>query len=683
MRPTEVSIEEATAAPPALSYSRQDVLDNLLQQHPSWVRGIHRHYAGDWDELTAYLATLPDKQDNELVATFLGLVLLHLGQRQGLETFVRAMGGANPQHRALALDQLIYLGHDPAREDALPADWAPALVDALAAELVRDPDGGYAERILDYFTRGAPQAAHRQLAALRSHPHPALCGPAIKHLFFLEQDELTYDIVAGHLLEPGIRKSKDLQHRGRLLHDLCMYLMWDASSEKQWRRERAMALACQVLRESIAAKDAPERLRAFGFGWLYAEHLLDAVAANKSGEAAALLQEVAAFRALDPVVRATALVRHHAMTGLVLPVRATVVADLLQPGVNIGMTGDILAPLAESGLVTPGMLVHAAGLATWTYPATRELAKLPRDDSADSKIVAGLRRPLAIWAADYPSFEEQFRYLVGLLQQLPRSEQDNRDIAASLERALASARSCTDKPWLAREVMAHMAALGLAASLDLDSMRPWDAMDQHWLRTGMTWIEAAGLLAEAGVIDELEPERVAALGPGGRAGLESLCGNTGSRVPFASLSDIGYEHHHDELFAKLAAAVRPAVELDAVVQRGEMDFTPAPDEDRPGELLQIGGVQVYTTEGTLMEVLVYHRGRGFSFRVAPQGTYLDTWAVLHGFDRFMEQIGRPERAWWLGDAHEGDDWGLFVCADPARFGPVRERLRLPVRVAAR
>jgi len=682
MQPTLIPIEEATAAPPAPSYSRQDVLDNLLQQHPSWVRGIRRHYAGDWDELTAYLATLPAKQDNELVAAFLGLVLLHLGQRQGLEAFVRAMGSANPQHRALALDQLLYLGHDPARDDALPADWAPALVEALAAELVRDPDGGYTEQILDYFTRRAPQAAHRQLAALRTHPHAEICGPAIKHFFFLEQDEFTFDIVARHLLEPGIRKSKDLSHPP-LLHDLCQYLKWDASSDKVGRRERSIALARQVLRESIAAKDAPERLRAFGFGWLYAEDLLDTVAAYKSTEAGVLLQEVAALRALDPVVRATALVRHHAMTGLVLPVRATVVADLLQPGVNIGMTGDILTPLAESGLVTPGMLVHAAGLAPWTYAATRELAKLPRTGSTDAQIVAGLRRPLAAWAADYPSFGEQFRYLVGLLQQLPRSEQDNRDIAASLERALASARSCTDQPWLAQEVMTHMASLGLAASLDLDSMRPWDAMDQHWQRTGMTWIEAAALLAEAGVIDELEPERAAALGPGGRAGLESLCGDIGSRVPYASLSDIGYEHHHDALFAKLAAAVRPAVELEAVVQRGEMEFAPATDENRPGELLQIGGVPVYTTEGTLMEVLVYHEGRGFSFRVAPQGTSMDTWSVLHAFDRFMEQLGRPERAWWLGDAHEGDHWGLFVCADPARFGPVCERLRLPVRAPAR
>jgi hypothetical protein len=101
-----------------------------------------------------------------------------------------------------------------------------------------------------------------------------------------------------------------------------------------------------------------------------------------------------------------------------------------------------------------------------------------------------------------------------------------------------------------------------------------------------------------------------------------------------------------------------------VVQLGDVDFPLVPGEDRSVFPTQIDGVPVYTTEGTLQPVLVCHAEHGFSFRVAPQATWMNVWCMLHVFDRFMALMQRPERAHRLAQ-------GSWVSNRPCSFAPSR------------
>src|SRR5215204_5964817 len=124
MQPDDTPLEEALAREAPRTWSRAEVLGNLRGQSPTWVRYLRPHYAGDWDELVQYLGTLPEKQDNDRVRSHLGLVVLHLGQQQGLAIFLELLRHDDPARFTLALDQVRHLSHGPS---ALPDDWAQPL----------------------------------------------------------------------------------------------------------------------------------------------------------------------------------------------------------------------------------------------------------------------------------------------------------------------------------------------------------------------------------------------------------------------------------------------------------------------------------------------------------------------------------------------------------------------------
>lgn len=90
------------------------------------------------------------------------------------------------------------------------------------------------------------------------------------------------------------------------------------------------------------------------------------------------------------------------------------------------------------------------------------------------------------------------------------------------------------------------------------------------------------------------------------------------------------------------------------------------------------GIPLYTTEGSEEGVHFVHGQRDYRFAVHPNGTWMDVQGVMEAFNRFMGEIGRPERAYRLESPR---DWGgeaaLFLCADEQRFAEVSRRLRLP------
>lgn len=675
MQPDSTPSQAPDAAPARIT--REDLRQRLLQEHPSWLASIQPLYEGDWQQLLDDMERrLPE--NDPLVQVFVGLALMHAGRRRGFEAFRQALRSPDPRARVLALDQFRYFHAGHIAQDGRPGTLPfgiGELVDAVAPAL-QEAEADSVQWAVQWLVREAFVPAKRVLAGLRRHRHAEVRRLVLRAYMEHDVDEGTLEMIGNMLLEPGFRPTRELDPG--LPPSLCRILAdWTADFRKEQHRTRAHALALRVLQEAIAAKDALARLRGLD-GWVDPVALLDAVATRKSGEVVAVLHEVAAFRGVEARVRAEALLRHRRMTGLVLPVRELVVDELIA-GPRSGVVGELLRDLDAEGLVTLEQLLRAAANPHWCYAATQALLQRTRSPAEDEAAVTGLRAGLREMAPGFALQREHVRYLVETLLALPRTPADDAEIVDSLQLALAAARRVPSEPWLEQEAMGHLLALNATEGMELDRMRPWDAMAVHWQREGISWDEAARLLVAAQAIDAPTPELLAEVAAPGTTGMrERLLRLLGERALFFSLDDIGFEYHHDQLFAQLAALPRPPIVLEDVAQTGEVKLTRVEGVMPDGVAEAMPKVGVFSTEGTLQQVRVRYQGQAFRFAAAPQGTHMDTWAVLHAFDAFLRHIGRSERVFWLA-YDQGDSWGDFVTAEPQAFAAACRRLRLPLR----
>lgn len=704
MEPTNLSIEAATAVPPPRRYSRQEVLTELFERPPEWLQSIKDRYDGDWTELLEYIiANTPKKSSQSLFDRLLGrnfpsygeaLLPLHIlfgavltwaGRREGASIVLAALKGSDRSLRLLALDHIrgicgAKLGRN-GQAGAIPLS-IDEVVSALGVAF-KDMDSNEARRAMEYCI----WLGHREylpvLAPLRWHKDPRVFVPVLKHFVEMDCDDGTLDVIASYVLEPGIRTAKDLKNLGSIVHDLCLYLsVGTAPSKAEAHRLRAAQIASTAITEALDAENPSERLADAPGGWLYPQFLFDAVCNCPSDTTVSLLARVATNRDIDPRTRADALVRHKTLSGAVLAVRKAVIHDLF--AMNLAETGShkCIQDLAKHELITMAELVQGATNPQWTFGVMRAVAEWPRNDASDATAVQGFSAALAGFVEDYSTYRLQIRYLSEQLAAMSRTSVDDAFIRQSLEAALAGAQRQSNQPWLAPEAMKLLLPFGGGAALDLDAMNPWDATREHWRREGISWQIAAQLLVVAGAMNAEGLDGLAhakdVTNDGQMQNQLSSVLLAGGRACSEGLRDICYDHRHDKLFSALADLVRPPITLEAVVQLGEVRFDAVPLNEQPQEAIQLG-IPVYTTEGTLMQVVVYFQGQGYKFYASPQGTYMDAWAVLHAFDLFMAQLGRPERIFWLGSEQDGDEWALFVCALPERFLDTCKKLRLPVR----
>lgn len=695
MQPSKIPVDAVRAEQEPRRYRFQEALEALPDRPPPWLATIRPQYEGNWQQLLDAIVArvprrpfslahdvlgrpLPDSQQAQArLRVVLAAALLHAGRPEGGPILLEALRGRNAEMRDAALEYL------PGLLEALPPriPLAPGdLVKALEPALLRG-ERNLASDALEACGRHAGPPARPLLGRLRRSRKAHLCVPALNHFLENDVDDGTLDIVAEHLVEPGIRTSKELAFRGNVAHDMCFQLAgWTAPSKQEAHRQRAAAIVLRVLEESLRAANADERLAAAPRGWLYPDFLLEALANVPSESSAAMLRRVAEAGVLDPRVRADALARFKAMTGQVLPVRDDIVQGMLALELDTDF-GDQLGRLAAQDLVAVPELARALARPGWTSPALKALASVRRGAADDAIIVQGMVDALASFVADVDRYRHDIDLVVQRLSKLPRTAPQDAAIRHALHAALATARERAGEPWLAKELMAHLAAFDAGAGLDLDAMPPWDAMREHWRRAGLDWPDAVRMLVQAGAMDPVPPEALhRAAGREPRDSFDTLCGlmADGGRDGVVHLRDIGYEHGHDRLFTRLAQLVRPPLRLDSVVELGKLDFAQVPQSEQPAEARR-PGLPVYTTEGSLRKVVFHHQGIGHEFAVAPGGTYADAWAVLQAFDQFMERIGRPERAFWIGSAHDDPERALFACAQRCVFRAACERLRLPVR----
>lgn len=692
---------------PPCRFNRNQILEALLERPPEWVSSIKEQYDGNWDllleEIVAKLPGEPGRSladmlsgrsltVDELVVLpehiHLGAVLIHAGRPEGVEVVLAALTGSNERLRCLALTAIPAMCGEGLGRGGRPGAM-PLSIEALSSALGIALQGMFqaeANDAMKEFGQFEPRAYLPVLTPLLWHEDPQVFRPVIKHFVEIDCDDGALDVIAKHLLEPGIRTAKDLMTQSRTAHDLCEYLaMWIDPSKAEPNRRRAAQIASQAITEALDSENPHERLASASKGWLSAEELLKAIYLCPSRATADLLERVASAGNLEPRTRVEALWRHKSLTGTILSVRATVIRDFFASDTGKPELGKLIENLVAQDLVTLDELAHGAANSKWTYSVTEAITQKLRGEDLQKDAAVALKGLLAALGALCESFlhdTEEIRYVAECLASLPRSPADNAGIGRALNVALVGAQRMSKYPWLAQEVMTLLQMFGGGAELDLDSMDPWDAMVEHWRRENIDWPSAAKLLVDAGAVSperklDLPPEVGDARTGGIHPQLLSVL-RAGGRGCHEWLHNTSYEHHHDKLFSAFVALAHQPIALDTVVQLGEMEFAMVPDDEQPQEAKDYG-IPVVSTEGTRQQVVASFKGQTFKFLAHPNGTYMDAWAVLHAFNQFMVQLGRPEQLFWLGSEQEGEDSGFFVCALSARFLPVCEKLRLPVR----
>lgn len=693
MKPTELSLEAATAVPPKRRYTHQEVMEALPNQWPDWLGSIKEQYDGNWSELLdSIVANIPhDNEGNASLRTSLGFTLVRAGRREGASIIIEGLKSKHAPSRLVALKHIQRFWSGALGVEGKPGE-LPLNIEVVVAALgvaFQDIDSDETRYALRHWALYWPAEQLNLLAQLRSDRDARVFIPVIKRFLVVDCDDGTLDVIASHLLEPGIQNAKNFvgDHSQSPVQMLCEFLsLWTAPSKNEAHRQRAARIAAQVLNEALQSQNAAERLADphAATVWFVPKFLLDAASQNNSDQTTDLLARVAAAGQIDPRTRARALIHHKTMTGNTLAERQTVIDDLFLLDTGYQQPGEYLKQLVELDLVTIDEILRGVAQPNWAWGVTQAIASWPRSDESDAAFVKGLSAALDQLSGNYRTHWKALGYIAGRLKVLPRTLVDDVAIRQSLQIALTGSQGSPDGEVLVQKAMELLVMFGGSPALDLESMDPWVAMLEHWRLQSINWEHAAQLLVDAGAMDpdascltplssietqtrsEMVNQTMALLHDGGRS------------TYWIGIRNNSVEMGLDQLFSEVAALVRPALQLDAVVQLGSMRFDPVPVEAQRLELVKLG-LPVYTTEGTLLKVVVYFQGRGYEFFAAPWGTWLDVWSVLHAFDLFMAQIGRPERIFWLTPEDERDDWAFLVCALPDKFRLACEMLRLPVK----
>ncbi len=247
MKPKNPSMEVTTAAPPR-RFNRKQVLEALLEHPPEWVSSIKDQYDGSWSLLLDnIIAKLPRKPKRSLTDMLLGRslpadeeailpdhihfgsALIYAGRREGVSVVLAALTGDDRSLRSLALNDIQGMCGENLGRSGQPGAM-PLSIEELSSALgiaLKDMFHAEASEAMDGFSRREPREYLQVLTPLLRHEDPDVFRPVIQHFVEIDCDDGALDVIAQHLLEPGIRTTKEFMTQTRTTHDLCEYLVPD------------------------------------------------------------------------------------------------------------------------------------------------------------------------------------------------------------------------------------------------------------------------------------------------------------------------------------------------------------------------------------------------------------------------------------------------------------------------
>ncbi|MFL6605619.1 MAG: hypothetical protein ACJ8R9_30380 [Steroidobacteraceae bacterium] len=627
----------------------KQLIDEIVQHPPVWFRNELTRFDGSLSELHAALLEVLAAQKHEMPRTHVGMVLMCVGHPAGTEVFFKALRGTEPKPRNYALTQMSSIwAHQrvPVRADCeLPISIAQLL--ETLAPFLDYPDFGDGKIALEFMLAETFEASRPLTRRLLKDVNPdvrdKVAGTYLRH----GVDDGALDVASTDLVRKVFPFPNHVEEWRRQAAVLGGGLAECCERAESPLKERAIAVAMRVLRHTAVLGDAGVRtLDKEGRG--YFDKLLLALHGAQPAGVFELLQEVAQSRTVAPFARASAFVLAAKLNGLV--------EDKANASVSQMVRDTQVSQYARARLLSECVALMGR----------RAL------------------RPLLVALKDANLREAATALLLQLAQGRPDTE---------IVIALKSAMVGESRAWVAARIARGLVGLGDVSQVTIDRLHRWDAMDFRWRKEGITHVEAARLLTQARAMDAISPEELVGLGgKNAKSILYALLSHgreADARLAYNSTRDVGYDPQHQELLSRLAGIVRPPLRLEGVSQerhelRTETDAASAglqmvqDGEPRPVPEHLLRGVPLVSFEGTTCVVRFTHEGREHSFTARADSSSLDVRAVLDAFNSLMAQIGRPQRAFRLGEDPDLSDTALFVCADGASFEEAARKLHIPL-----
>jgi len=688
------------------NFDREQLFAHFFSRPTRWLCDNLARYDGDVAALIDLLVEKLPRQDPGPKQTFAGLVLMWLGRDEGTQVVRSTLQGDDGNARLFVLDELRKQGPLQLDQQRRLAGTTLAIDDVARdlAPLLGDPDRLGADWAREFCLQNAFEAARPSIANLRSHPRWAVAQQVLRAYQAHDVDAGTLMLLESGLREPAIRRTQSDRER---LHGLCRLIGdWVAGSSHPFIPQQLGALALTVLQETMDAHDRAARLQPAAGGWLLVEPLLAAVAKTRPDGAPWLLQRMAGIASVHPLLRAQALVHHRDLTGKVHDRCSDILDQLWALPAEQAVPDSLLEDLLKRDLLPLAAIAKGLRHPLWTW---RLLQQRPAWPAADAVVV--VVADILLDALDgnvvlSPPSRSAIEALVKVLAKTLRDREDDsrrRRALAALRVAQTNASGDDYRQRQLRHTLAELQLqLGDIEGVDLELLPAWRAMYLHWQRRGLSWTDVAGCLTEAGIIATVDTAQLANFPSVERlAADECDADNANAYVEdpllrlFAlggrplleeHLRDNGFEHHHDRLFSRLAAALMPALSVEDVRQSGEMQFNVVnPDastipSDPDSSLQFMHGVPVLSTDGSELRVSYRLDGAEHCFFTHPSGTWMDDGSVLAHLNAVLTARGHPERMRSLFHwASWGDEGAHYVCIPAKGFDLVQERLRLPLR----
>ena len=609
------------------------------KENPLWFRGAVQSLLGSREELIGRLQAAMHNLSLPLYRVHVAMVLLGLGDAEGIQAFLDTLrnGEAGAQRYAL---------------DLLPAIWMAC----------RRPDGEGLDVPLS-----AAQAV-KALAPLLAEPASARGAAALRFCLgqaFAESEQLTQPLmyhttatVRMEVAEAYLRAYRDSGALRAVVGFLAGPLPPQAQQEdwKQVARHYANALlhcargapeplkaqvgrtALSVLRTVLTQADFAARLQllrnpdeALRDAGSPFESLMEAAALALGGAAHETLLGLSRKSALSPCARACAVC-------------------LLGP----------VAPEDEAVILAQELVDDRQD-----WPAKRALWLGRLCARLGAAAVPALVNGLRDW--------ELREHLLPFVPPIPRGPHDA-PLLAALREALADERGGR-----ATAVAHALFERGDRSEAVIDAIDPQQAMEWHWRTHAIDAAEAARVLAPAGVIGPVSGVTREA-GRSARLCVLELLHGGGCEVT-TDVLDGQSRPDYARIFSTLIGQLRPALDisrLEAVWQRTTPLSRPVPTRLKNEPMVDGPAAEPASANlaGLACTLGFMQEGRSRGRVIFPEDPWRGVIAVLGLFDELMAAVTRPERAFCV---ELGEGAPLVVAAREQAFTEAAKKLRIPLR----
>lgn len=276
-----------------------------------------------------------------------------------------------------------------------------------------------------------------------------------------------------------------------------------------------------------------------------------------------------------------------------------------------------------------------------------------------------------------------------------RYESETWTIEYPLVEALRRAMYGQTDNYAAQKIAATLFNCGRADAKDSIFLHPWNRVVFCWREQALTALKIGELLRSAGFEQACEAESGLALDkllnhpiPSRYTKWEILPALFGEHCLDFSVRDDTFCPEHDGLFRELSEKAVPPITLGIISQvldegegmvemQGPFDVAVQLGDGKTADMVLNSGI--YEQLSSFWIVRYTFDGREYKFAAEALGTCLDIKAVITNFNKFMQMINHPQRAFqFIADSGGDGGYSNFILANSSTFPEVARELSIPL-----